>query len=344
MYQVSRELIRRGHQVTIVTEKFDKDSAEYQKVEGMEVYRIPVGKNAWLKKFSIWLWVMRQRKLIAKADIIHCHDVFFWYLPFRFIFIFKKVYTTFHGYEGNDIPGKKAIFMHKMAERLSNGIICVGKFQEKWYGTKADFVTFGAVAQQDDRVSFRKIQRPDRVYAVFVGRLEEETGIMVYLRALAIVKARGFSIHVGILGDGTLRTEAEKFCKVHDLSVWFRGFVNDVEKYMSDVNFVFTSRYLGILEAMVMKRFVFAVYNNAIKEDYLRMSPFAESISITKDDHTLAEEIAFHIQNQHVTFRKANAGYAFAKNQSWDSLVDIYLRLWGNKRMGGKRIIFFERK
>ena len=65
-------------------------------------------------------------------------------LPFRFLCPTKKVYTTFHGYEGNSIPTKKAILMHKISEKLSNGNICIGDFLEKWYGTKATYISYGA--------------------------------------------------------------------------------------------------------------------------------------------------------------------------------------------------------
>jgi hypothetical protein len=60
------------------------------------------------------------RDLIKEADIIHCHDVFFWYLPFRFLFPQKKVYIPFHGYEGNNPPNKRKIFF---STRKSNDLI-----------------------------------------------------------------------------------------------------------------------------------------------------------------------------------------------------------------------------
>jgi len=37
----------------------------------------------------------KNRQLLQNADIIHCHDVFYWYLPFRFLYPHKPVFTPF---------------------------------------------------------------------------------------------------------------------------------------------------------------------------------------------------------------------------------------------------------
>lgn len=325
VFELGRELIALGHTVTVVTEKHNERLKDVEEYAGIHVHRLSAGNNHWLKKFRIWRWLFRHQTLIRQSDIIHCHDVFFWYFPFRLFFLTKKVYTTFHGYEGNAIPTKRAVFMHKAAEILSSGNICVGSVLKKWYGTKTKYVTYGGVHVAESRTASR-IANPQKIRAIYVGRLEEEAGIMVYLRAIQIAQARGIRIQTMILGDGAQREEAEEYAAKHALPVRFKGFVADVEKYMSDAHFVFTSRYLGILEAMNQKRFVFAVYNNPIKGDYLRMTPFASFISITKGEHALAEDIVFYAHNQ--PFNKITKGYAWVRQQTWESLVEQYLRLW----------------
>jgi len=334
VYEVSRELVARGHKVTIVTEKFDEDSAEQQEFEGMEVYRIPVGKNEWIKKFVIWRWLFVHRKLMKQANVIHCNDVFFWYLPFRFFYLTKKIFITFHGYEGNDIPNKRSVLMHKIAEKFSLGNICIGEFLRKWYNTKPNFISYGGVNPLGERIGYKKIEPRQKISFVFVGRLERETGIMVYLRAMQVVQARGFAVNLIILGDGSKRNEAERFCQKNKLSAKFTGFVTDMDRYIFAAHFVFTSRYLGIIEALSRKKFVFAVYNNEIKKDYLYMTPFVDFFSITKDDNALSEEIVFHIQNQHVAFEKTKKGFLWAEKQTWERLTDTYLQLWTKKERG----------
>src|SRR5207237_10432020 len=86
----------------------------------------------------------RFRSLIQEADVVHCHDVFFWYLPFRFLYPQNSVYTTFHGYESYPIR-KGAIWMRIISEKLSWGNICFGDFITKWYVTEPTVVSFAAV-------------------------------------------------------------------------------------------------------------------------------------------------------------------------------------------------------
>ena len=86
----------------------------------------------------------QNRSLIKEADVIHAHDVYFWYFPFRFLFPFKKSFVTFHGYESYPIR-KKAIMVRKLSEYLANGNIIVGDFIKKWYGTTPNYVIYGGV-------------------------------------------------------------------------------------------------------------------------------------------------------------------------------------------------------
>src|SRR4051812_13147164 len=88
--EISKRLVEKGHKVIVITEHEDKLKLK-EIVDGIEVRRIKVGKDGWLKKFRIWgaLWDMR--KVVRRADVIHCHDVFFWYLPFRFLYPGKRV-------------------------------------------------------------------------------------------------------------------------------------------------------------------------------------------------------------------------------------------------------------
>lgn len=142
--EVGKELVNRHRKVIVIAEKHGglKDKESYK---GIEIYRIKINTSEKLKKFVIWKWLFNNRNLIEKADIIHCHDVFYWFLPFRFLYPKKPVFTTFHGYETKFPPSKKAIFIRKISEKLSFGSICVGDYIKKWYGTKPGFITYGGV-------------------------------------------------------------------------------------------------------------------------------------------------------------------------------------------------------
>src|SRR6266404_2210228 len=156
--EISKRLIKKGHEVTVITEmpaavsdskkrllRFEKlELALTESVNGIKIYRIFNGGEDKFKKFRIWKEMLRLQKVIQNADVVHCHDVFFWYLPFRFLYPQKPVYTTFHGYERYPIT-KSAIRVRKLSEKLSWGNICIGDFIPKWYGTKATIVSYGGV-------------------------------------------------------------------------------------------------------------------------------------------------------------------------------------------------------
>ena len=96
--RVSEELIKAGNKVSIVTEGFKKDLAEFEVYGDIRIFRIPVFPTLEKsKKWLIWKWLLAHQQLIFEADIVHIHDVFYWFIPFLFR---KRFYLTYHGYEG----------------------------------------------------------------------------------------------------------------------------------------------------------------------------------------------------------------------------------------------------
>lgn len=314
--EISRILIKKGYTITIVAEQHSPDLKIEENIEGIKVFRIPNLKNNKFKKFQIWKWIWNNRRLIKNADIIHSHDVFFWYLPFRFLFPFKKVFTTFHGYE--DYPLKsKYILMHKISEKLSVGNICIGDFIRKWYGTKPTYVSYGGV--NIAKSEKRKVKSEKS--AVFIGRLDEQTGILTYIDAVKILKKKIPDFDFLVIGDGKLKGEISNKIKILKP-------LNNAAEYFQNYNFAFVSRYLSILEAMAAKRLVFAVYDNPLKEDYLRMTPFSKFITIFSSSLELVTKISFYLDNPRKKERLVIKAYEWAEKNTWDKVANVYLKLW----------------
>ncbi len=338
VFEIGKRLVKKGHRVIVVTELSQTISqnrpigqnCDIDEVEGMEVYRIYGGGEGWLKKFSIWRELWGLRKVIKAADVVHCHDVFYWYLPFRFLFPQKPIFTTFHGYESFPIK-KKAIFVRKLSEKLSWGNICIGDFIRKWYGTEPTIVSYGAVNVipdliRDPRSLDSRIRENDnkgggKESAVFIGRLDEQTGILTYVKALELVRDKFPNFDLLVVGDGKLR-------KVIDKKVKVLGFQKDPEKYFKKYHFAFVSRYLSILEAFAAKRLVFALYDNPVKNDYLIMAPFAKWIVIAENENALAEKVSYYIVHPEEEKKLIEKAYAWVSNQTWEEMVNIYMTLW----------------
>lgn len=333
IYELSQELIRQGHAITVIAENHGSKDVEQR--NGIKIIRVNAGNDDWFKKFRIWQQIWKHRKLIKKSDIIHCHDVFFWYLPFRFLYPKKPVFVTFHGYESYPILGK-AKLQHWLAEKLTRGNICIGDFIKKWYGTKPTFVAYGGVdsnlfaerAYANRRVtpstsSGKKMKES----ALFIGRLDAQTGILTYVKAYEILQKKHPKFVFTVVGDGEYRELIEKKVKVF-------GFQKDPEKYFQQHQFAFVSRYLSILEAFAARKLVFAVYDNPIKEDYLRMTPFAKFLIIENNPELLAKKIEYYLNHPQEEKKMISYAHKWVSNQTWEKMSKTYLNHW-NKDYSG---------
>lgn len=309
-FEIAKRLNKK-HKVIVITEG-GKNSHEITK--GLEIYRFYFGVNNKFKKFRIWKKLLQKRKLFFKADIIHCHDVFFWYLPIRLIFPRKRVFTTFHGYEVRYPPEFKALFIRKLSEKLSLGNICVGDYIEKWYGTKPTFITYGGVDKVHNKNKRNKNYK-HRLKILFIGRIEEDTGVPIYYEVLKRLKKYEFIV----CGDGSQRHKFEKFGKV-------LGFVRNMDNVIEKSDIVFSSSYLSILTALSFKKTVFSVYQNPLKRDYLKMAPFSKWIFISDNAGDLVRKMDRNEKERHI---KTENGYNWVRKQTWDDILKIYLRLYG---------------
>lgn len=341
VFEIAARLAKLGHEITIITEA-DKNSKSYSNnkhssnksdseakiskqpvksiyphtyfVNSVRVISFDFGTKSFFKKFNIWKLLLGQLEEFKNADIIHCHDVFIWYIPFKLLLPFKKVFITFHGYESYPL-GKKNILIHKISERLTNGNICVGEFIKKWYGTKPDFIIYGGV---EVKASSKKITKPS---ALFYGRLDDQTGILEYLKAAERIKQKIPEFNFDIIGEGPLKNKIGKKFNVSN-------FMKNPEEKFENYRYAFVSRYLSILEAMMKRKLVVAHFDNPIKKDYLLMSPFRNYIVTANDNKDIAKKILFFSSHRKAEENKIEKAYEWARKQTWENVCKTYLKLW----------------
>lgn len=80
---------------------------------------------------------------------------------------------------------------------------------------------------------------------------------------------------------------------------------------------------------MANRRLVFAHYDNPVKEDYLKRSPFAEFIIIENSAEKIAEKVNYYFNHQKEASLLINKAYEWVKNESWTKVVKSYTELWG---------------
>lgn len=310
--EISKILLKRGFRVTVVTEKMEDRSLITGELENIRLFEIPVSKNERVKKFQIWFWLLKHNWLLRDNDIIHCHDVFFWVIPFRLLMWSKKMFITFHGWEGRYPPKLSAKLVRKLSEKMVNGNICIGDFISKWYKTSPNIVCYGGVRKYEEN----KTGKYDLIY---IGRLDKDTGLETYLKALD--ELSHLKLKVAFIGDGILRKKVEKYGEV-------LGFIENPQKFLTEKTFVLTSGYLSILDAFINKCLVFSVYENPLKRDYLKMSPFASYLVMTDNGRDLANRISYYFGNRMEAVKIAEKAYRWASSQTWEKLADNYIKLW----------------
>jgi glycosyltransferase involved in cell wall biosynthesis len=312
---------KKNFEISLITERFDPNLPDEEVLCRIKVLRLSYPKLKWVGLISIWISLISNYfEEFKKADIIHIHDIFIWYLPIRFLFPRKKVFVTFHGYSSYP-PTKKAIVYQKLAEKLTDGNICVGKFVEKWYGTKPTIITYGAV----DLTRFNYSAVSIKYDGIFFGRLDTQTGINTYLKAVEILKSKDIDFRLLVLGDGECKRNAM------EISSHWEPFVVNPARYVKKSRVVFASGYLSILESFACKKLVFAAYNDPLKRDYLEMTPFAKWIIVENDAKKLAEDLVDYFENPSKYQDMIDKAYEWVRGQTWEKMAENYLKLWGKK-------------
>jgi len=165
----------------------------------------------------------------------------------------------------------------------------------------------------------KKNIKKDPQKLVYVGRLDEDTGLRKILKALSYLK----EFKIDFCGEGTLLNECKKYGKVH-------GFVNPTP-FLEKAFFCLSPGHTSILEAFIQKCFIVTTYNNPVKKDYLLMTPFSKWIIVEKSPKKMAEAIKHYSQYPDQAKNKIENAYKWALTQNWDNAVQIYTQLWKTK-------------
>lgn len=319
--EISKLLLKDGHKVSVITELYDKGLKEFEILEGIKVYRFSFPKIKFFGLIFCWLKLVKFFKILKAADIVHAHDVAFWYFPYRLIFFKKAFFTTFHGFEGYPIR-VNAYWLRKISELLSQGVIVVGSYIKKWYGVKNPLVIYGGINTETIKKSLKDKKKTILFDACFWGRFDKDTGFDTYLKTLKIIRKKyvpGFRLLA--IGSGPLLPQK----RVPGLKIIHP--LNDPYFYISRSRVAFVSGFLSILEAFYLKKKVFATFNNPLKRDYLMMTPFYKFLVIEKSPLRLAYKV-YKFLKKRKKDREIDEAFLWVKNNTWESILKVYYKLW----------------
>lgn len=321
--RVSRELVAAGLEVRVATPRWDEGWPVEEEVEGLPVLRLSRDRRTGSRALGEW---------VRWAEVVHTHDAYpflKYYLPYRLRRRRPPTVVTFHGYEAYPVP-LEARILRRLVLWLTHEQICAGAFIPKWYHFHCDHITHGAVDAPPELPAGGN-------GAVFVGRLDADTGLLTYLEGLVRLRERHqVNLPLRVIGDGPARKDAEQRALQARLEVEFVGQVEDVAPALRAAKFALVSGLLSMLEAMAYGAAVLAVYDNPLKEDYLRLFPGARHIAIAGSADELADDIAELLACPETLERTLSAAYAFAREQTWERLAQLYLRVYARLPLGDR--------
>lgn len=323
--EVSALLARMGHTVTIITALYDQKLQTETQQNGVTIVRLPISDVE--NKQAVWSEIKKMRAVFFEADVVHVHDVFWWILPVYFQ-IRKKVFLTFHGWE-TQFPVPTNVKIHRfLAAVLSQGTIHIGSFIQKFYWDKPTLVLYGGINPKrftkSNKAEYVHAEEKKPVFAlkfVFVGRLEKDTDILLYLKLLEELQIKKTAFEIIWVGDGSLRSECEKYGEV-------TGFVKNVSQYILQADFVFASSYLSILEAQSLQKIVLSFYSNPLKKEYLESFPGSQYMLIAGTVENMLKKLDHVCSTRRLRSDMQTKAQQFALSCTWTAVVEKYLQLW----------------
>jgi glycosyltransferase involved in cell wall biosynthesis len=160
--------------------------------------------------------------------------------------------------------------------------------------------------------------------------LEQDTGILEYIKAIAILKeTHDIEMPLTLCGKGSLQREASNLGMSKGVIMEQMGLISNPLTVMNSNQLCLAAGYLSILEAMSLGLPVIGIAGSPLKAAYLKgVLKDGGPISIQTTPEGVAREIAQIIKNPKLAARISERGKRFASKMSWNRMTRAYLNLW----------------
>jgi len=251
---LSKQLFKMGHEVTILTTDFDFD-ADYENAirdEGIEIipFHSKLNLGLFLYTPSIKSWA---KKNISRFDIVHMHNFRSYQNNIIHRYAKKNNIHYILQAHGSVLPFFSKIRLKKMYDlmwgsnilRDASKVIALTKAEEEQYvkmGVTPDRIEIipngidlTVLNNLPDRGAFRKKYKikNDEKLVLFLGRIHERKGIDFLIKSFSKLNNKVKDVRLAIVGpnDG-YQNEAEKLITILNLdeNVKLIGFVNEKDK------------------------------------------------------------------------------------------------------------------
>ena len=355
MYELSRRLVERGHEVHVFGIRWWGDELEIVR-EGVHLHGVCRAAPLYSRgRRSIRAAVMFARSVLPhlareKFDVMDCYQAPYLHaFPAKVGALLKgtPLAVTWHevwrGYWGEYLGSLGAV--GRAMERtillgLADRVIAVSE------QTRDDLVSLGVSAEKisivPNGIDFDEISKvppsPEKLDVVYLGRLIRPKNIDVLLRAVAALKKEFPGLRIGIIGDGPERENLENLAKELNLAenVKFFGFVEDfgdVTALMkSSKVFVIPSTQEGgasivTLEANACGLPVIAV-DHPLGIDKRLISDGKTGFFVKLSPENMAEKIRLLLGDKKLRSSMGADAVKFSQNYDWERIVDLLEKVY----------------
>lgn len=334
IHQLSRALLAKGHVVDVIagaTEAAtvanrEDNLGETEIHEGVVIRRFPALRSPLRARW----WLLRHLGLFRRADVIHVSNTHMLEYLARMLGPLvdrRKTFLTRHGlsYRYPVPPWEKRRAVRAL--KLAAAVVHDGAFIEKWLEVAPDLAPDQGLSPSAEELV--PVPEPPPGSAVFIGRLEPDSGIGIYLDAVKILTQtfhRSFFLHV--YGDGSLAASLREQAASESLPVRFYGRTHDAQRHIAESCFAFIDGRMAIQEAMARRRLVFAAYVDPLKRDYVGTESFSPYLIPVGSGEQLAERVAYFADRPQERSERVERAYRHAQTLTWERTAEAYLKLW----------------
>jgi len=268
-------------------------------------------------KRLIRLFVLMTYLVRYPKAVIHFHDysTIYRFLTFlRLYNVLNRTYLTYHGWEGVCPPDPKVIEKRKACGERVEGIISIGEFIPKWYGTPPGKISYGA-ADQSKFQMIHNFSNDSPIHIAYIGRFEKDNGVLELAAALSSFQTNeNYNIKLSFYGQGSLQPQIRAFQESVKFPVSVHPQTSNPAEVFQKYSVIFASGYLTIAESFCAQRIIFAFYTNPLRKDYLRLHPAADSMFICGNQDEVAEGLKLCFDDRQAAIKKATPGWEWAAN------------------------------
>ncbi len=342
VYHLSRELHELENEVVVITTK-DKGTKSEEEMDGVRIkrffsLRFPFFSSARLPVMAFF------SMLGENADVYASHG-YGSIMPFFAsiaAFLKRKPFVfTLHGYP--EVRGKKRIFYYfykffiaPVFLRIAKRIIVVSRATAWRIEKEADKKKIVYIPNGIEETFDCEMDYEGKNKITYIGRLDEDKGIDVLMKAFSRVKNKHHELILQIVGkDEGAKAKLETLAKTLNIQPIFSYFPYEKipEVYCGSKVIVLPSRYEGFslvwLEAMVSGRAMFSTPVGEASNLFEQAYDENKDLFLFKDENELVEKLLNFLRNQ-IKYKNIieRAKYIIKEEYSWKNVASQTLNVY----------------